>query len=241
MVFDASGVLWVVVPLLLAFAVVMTLERGSLKRQIAVMRDECDVKIRQMREQVDFLLDKLKQDGVRIAELERRLVGGAVEQRRTLLVAVASGVDGWMDLALLRSLPISITRLVGVTKTKLKKYLDRARGYDRPVVHLHIGAHSSADGIVFDDGVADADWLSQHLQGVQVLVLAGCNGDELGDWLGVVPYVVTIREAEPADDAASFAKLFWTEIVGGASPDDALSVALQRAPAGMGEYVEHHW
>ena len=87
--------------------------RGSLKRQIAVMRDECDVKIRQMREQVDFLLDKLKQDGVRIAELERRLVGGAVEQRRTLLVAVASGVDGWMDLALLRSLPISITRLVG--------------------------------------------------------------------------------------------------------------------------------
>lgn len=231
---------WLVVGLLVVAFAALWMERRALKQQIAVMREECDAKIRQMREQVDFLLDKLRQDGVRINELERRLTGGHGGDQ-ALLVAVASGVDGWMDLALLRSLPVSITRLVGVTKVKLKRYLDRARSYGRPVAHLHIGAHSGAQGIVLDDGVADADWLSQHLAGVQVLLLAGCNGDELGDWLGVVPYVVTLREEVNADDAALFSKLFWSEVVGGANPDEALSSALLKAPAGMGEYVEHHW
>lgn len=240
-----DSVLWLVVVVLVA-VIVQWFERTSggrrsLERQLAAMREEYEAKLRQMHEQVEFLLERLRLDGIRINELEKRLASGAEVDRRSLVVAVASGVDGWMDLALLRSLPISITRLVGATKVKLKRHLDRARSYGRPVAHLHIGAHSGADGIALDDGLADADWLSQHLMGVQVLLLAGCNGDELGDWLASVPYVVTMRESVPADDAALFSKLFWSEIVTGSNPDEALSSALLKAPAGMGEYVEHHW
>ena len=90
---------WLVVGLLVVAFAALWMERRALKQQIAVMREECDAKIRQMREQVDFLLDKLRQDGVRINELERRLTGGHGGSG-----AVGGGgqwVDGWMDPALL--------------------------------------------------------------------------------------------------------------------------------------------
>lgn len=164
-------------------------------------------------------------------------------ERKSLLVALAKDVAGWMDLAAARSSPValSISRINAVTKAKLKRYIDRGRMYNRPVELLHIGAHASKDGVLFGDGLADASWMSEHLAGVKVLLIASCSADLLGDWLGVVPYVVTLTEDVTDEDAAMFSRSFWSEIGAGRDPETALANSLQRAPSGMSEYVERHW
>ncbi|MFM7582117.1 MAG: hypothetical protein ACKO9F_05240, partial [Caldilinea sp.] len=60
--------------------------------------------------------------------------------------------------------------------------------------------------------LADGKWLSERLLGVQVLLLAGCQGDRIGDWLGVVPFVITIDAAIGHDDAAVLCEHFWIGI-----------------------------
>jgi len=77
--------------------------------------------------------------------------------------------------------------------------------------------------------------------GVQVLLLAGCHGDRIGDWLGVVPHVVTLDEAIGHDDAAVLCEHFWSGIGSGEAPAAALQAALAACAPVVGEYVVRHW
>lgn len=255
--FDALSLIYTVGIVLVVIVTVRFVERqisghysvnvSSCEEQIAAMRAEYEMEIAKLREQVDFLVAELQRSGIRIAELEKKIsekVSNVFSiERKALLVVTASDVTGWMDLAAARSQPVGLTvsRINGVTREKLKRYVDRGRMYNRPIELLHIGAHANEDGIKFDDGVADADWLSEHLAGVRVLLIAGCSADALGDWLGVVPYVVTMAETVRGDDAAKFARAFWAEIGAGNDPSASLDAAFLRAPSGMEEYVERHW
>lgn len=222
---------------------------SGLKKEVSELRDKVAFLEREYREAVERELNARREiDALRhqIDELKARMVTTEDRwrlERKALLVALASDVAGWMDLAATRAQPIglTVTRLNGVTKERLKRFIDRGRMYNRPVELLHIGAHAGPDGIKFDDEMADANWLSEHLAGVKVLLIAGCSADALGDWLGVVPYVVTMAEDVADDDAAKFAQAFWREIGAGNDPTAALEAAFVRAPAGMEEYVERHW
>jgi hypothetical protein len=80
--------------------------------------------------------------------------------------------------------------------------------------------------------------LSDNLKSVRVLLINGCNSDAVGDWVGVVPVVVAMREEIGHEDAALFARLFWVAIAGGASPEDAYYSARDRSPQGVSEFVE---
>ena len=255
--FDALSLIYTVGIVLVVIVAVRFVERqinghysvnvSSCEEQIAAMRAEYELEIAKLRERVDFLLAELQRSGIRIAELKKKITEKTSNvfrlERKSLLVALASDVAGWMDLAATRAQPVGLTvsRINGVTKARLKRYIDRGRMYNRPVELLHIGAHAGANGIRFDDEIADDDWLSEHLAGVRVLLIAGCSADTLGDWLGVVPYVVTMAEDVADDDAAKFARAFWAEIGAGNDPDTALNAAFVRAPSGMEEYVERHW
>ena len=87
----------------------------------------------------------------------------------------------------------------------------------------------------------DGNWLSERLLGVQVLVLAGCKGDGVGDWLGVVPHVITLSEDISHGDAATLTEQFWLHVAKGRTPADALSLALERCAPAVSEYVVRHW
>ena len=100
---------------------------------------------------------------------------------------------------------------------------------------------ASADDLDLAGGSVDGEWLSERLLGVQVLLLAGCEGDRVGDWLGVVPYVVTLDEAIGHDDAAVLCEHFWTGIGKGEGPGAALAAALSACAPVVGEYVVRHW
>jgi hypothetical protein len=79
------------------------------------------------------------------------------------------------------------------------------------------------------------------LDGVEILVIAGCESSEIGDLLGVVPYVVTMSNRVEHKDAAAFTRRWWSAIGRGLEPDEAWSEAIERSPSGMSEYVVRHW
>ena len=184
----------------------------------------------------------------RIRDLER---GGpqdstpaSNERRRVLLVGLGDDAMLQEDLAQLRRVQaqtnIRISRLLPVSKASLERTIERHRAAGTPVKLLHLAVHSGPDGLQFSDGVADGMWLSQHLSGVEIAVLAGCSNDTVADMLRVVPAVVSMREEVNNHDAAMFAGAFWLAVGQGMDANEAFERALQRAPALVGEFVELH-
>lgn len=149
-----------------------------------------------------------------------------------------------LDLAALRAVytatGLAFIRIKDATFEKLRIVLNRAR-LNRQQVNLHLAVHSSPVGIELGGELIDAERLSEILDGVQILVLAGCQSSEIGDYLGVVPFVITMLEDVTHTDAALFSLAFWTEIGLNNTPETALRNAFKRAPSGMSEYVTHHW
>ena len=63
----------------------------------------------------------------------------------------------------------------------------------------------------------------------------------MGDWLGVVPHVITLSEDISHGDAATLTEQFWLHIAKGRTPADALALALERCAPAVSEYVVRHW
>ena len=164
---------------------------------------------------------------------------------RVTLFESSGGISLRIDLAALRTVKrltgLAFHRLTDCSSNDLDAYLRRERAKGRPVVYLHLAVHAGPAGIDLADGRVDGNWLSERLLGVQVLLLAGCEGDRVGDWLGVVPYVVTLDEAIGHDDAAVLCEHFWTAIGRGEAPVSALEAALSACAPVVGEYVVRHW
>ena len=91
----------------------------------------------------------------------------------------------------------------------------------------------------FDDGIASPQWLSENVQGAEVVVIAGCQSDTVGDYLGVATAVITMLEEVRNDDAARFTEAFWTQIGEKMQPEDAFYKAIEIVPQ-VSEFAEYH-
>lgn len=179
------------------------------------------------------------------AETASRIAVEGGRARRTLLVCAGPASAFMIDLAALRGVRaatgLEFRRLLDVTRPKLEKHLRREQGLGRPVELLHLALHASAAGVQFSDGVADGAWLSERLGGVRIMLLAGCEGEEVGDWLNVIPHVITLSEGITDADAAALTRHFWHNIGLGQEPGAALEAALAHCPPAVAEYVVRHW
>ena len=190
-------------------------------------------------------IDQLRE---RIRQLERGTIADSpntpTERRRVLLVGLGDDLMLSEDLAQLRRVQaqtnIRISRLLPVSKASLERTIERHRAAGNPVRLLHLSVHSGPQGLLFSDGIADGMWLSQHLAGVEIAVLAGCSNDAVADMLRVVPAVVSMREDVNNHDASLFSGAFWLAVGQGMDANEAFERALQRAPALVGEFVELH-
>ncbi len=164
---------------------------------------------------------------------------------RTLYVCGGQDSALMLDLAVLRAVRsatgLQFIRLLNTTRPKFATALRRERSFRRPIELLHLALHASAGGVEFADGVVDGNWLSERLFGVRILLLASCQGDSVGDWLGVVPYVITLSEDIAHEDAAVLTQHFWHNIGLNMEPGEALDEALGHCPPAVGEYVVRHW
>jgi len=162
-------------------------------------------------------------------------------QQPTLLVVLGDDPALRVDLNVLREVEQHgwrVSRIYPATKDRLSQTLNRYRSNGRPIQYVHMAVHSGVEGLVFRGEIVTSDWLSDNLKSVRVLLINGCNSDAVGDWVGVVPVVVAMREEIGHEDAALFARLFWVAIAGGASPEDAYYSARDRSPQGVSEFVE---
>lgn len=208
---------------------------GSLKRDIAGLQRMLVEKQRE----IDALSERIRQLERTSAPMDE-----TIKPRRVLLVGVGDDAMLQEDLAQLRRVQtqtdIRISRLLPVSKASLVRTLDRHRASGNPVRLLHLATHSGPQGLAFSDGIATGQWLSEHLGGVEVAVLAGCSGDQVADLLGVVPAVISMREDVDNRAASIFAGAFWLAVGLGMDANEAFERALQRAPATVGEFVELH-
>ena len=190
-------------------------------------------------------IDQLRE---RIRQLERGVItdnpNTPTERRRVLLVGIGDDAMLQEDLAQLRRVQsqtnVRISRLMPVSRASLERTIERHRAAGTPVKLLHLAVHSGPAGLQFEDGIADGLWLSQHLAGIDIAMLAGCSNDTVADLLRVVPAVVSMREDVDNRDAAIFAGAFWLAVGQGMDANEAFERALQRAPALVGEFVELH-
>jgi hypothetical protein len=169
----------------------------------------------------------------------------AVPIAPVLWVCLGTDPDLAIDLAALRTVRaatgLNFKRVLDATCTKFDCTLRRERKFGRPVELLHLALHASPAGVKFADHPADGNWLSERLDGVRVLLLASCECDALGDWLGVVPHVITLSEAITHEDAAVLTQQFWQGIGRKLDPGTALDEALAHCPPAVSEYVVRHW
>lgn len=212
-------------------------KRLELERALAEERGkrmELENSLAEAQRRIQFLEMKLEGDG--------KLAGSSKQQ--SLLVGIGSDDALRIDLAALRKVKretgMLFTRLMPMTKRNLEAALENRRARGNPFRYVHLSLHAGPEGVICADGLADGLWLSEHLQDVQVLVIAGCHGDEIGNLLGVVPFVVTMRENIEHKDAAIFTEVFWSQIGHGRNPEDAFYEALQRCPPAVAEFAELH-
>jgi hypothetical protein len=136
-------------------------------------------------------------------------------QKRLLLV-LGDDEAFKLDLASMRAVrtktKLEFVRVQDADKTKIERQLIRARSGGKPFAYVHIAAHGNQQGVMLGGVLVAWDWLSGVLDGVEVLVLAACESSIIGDWLGVVPFVISISEQVGNENAALFAQAFWTEI-----------------------------
>jgi len=170
-------------------------------------------------------------------------------KKNTLLVILGDDKDLYVDLVALRKVAavkgFRLSRVYPATYDRIKDAIDRRRRDGNPVKYVHIAAHACENGVQLLDQrtgrttlVSPSD-LSDILGDVEVLVINGCESSVIGDNVGI-PFVVTMREEVPHNDAKQFAEVFWSAIGNKLSPEEAYDQALDRVPNDVSEYAEFH-
>lgn len=159
-----------------------------------------------------------------------------------LIGEINSGLS--LDLASIRAVRtetgMEIQTISDPSPENLKKALDRAR-MKQDHIYLHMAIKADKEGYQIGNKIVDASWLSSVLGGVIVLVVAGAESDNVGDFLGVIPYVISMSGDIAHRDASIFSRMFWTEIGRGIGPSLALRRALEKSPGTIREQIVSHW
>jgi hypothetical protein len=223
------------------------LQKVRPKRESSREENRLRARIKELEAQVDMLLGKLARATMRMTELEDKL--RQFENRPglpdcdgpELVVGVGTDAMLQLDLAILRKVKahtgLDFERITPVTKAGLDRVLGRRRRSGDPVPYLHLSVHAGPTGLQFADGIADGIWLSEHLSGVRVLLIAGCSSDQPADLAAAAECVVSFREDVPNGDAADACEVFWTAIGQGLSGREAYQRTRERCPA-VAEYLE---
>lgn len=219
----------------------------EMSRRISVLEE----RVRELESRQEFLVNELQKSGALNIELQRQITvltahtPADTSRVSPVLVAIGSDAQLQLDLTSMRAVEtetgMEFRRIRNATLELIKQSLDRARMNGHPYDKLHLAVHSGVEGILLGGVIVDSVAFSEILQGVKILLIAGCESSYVGDYLGVVPYVITMTEKVPMNDAALFCRAFWTQIGRHKKPAEALRLSLLAAPSGMNEYVEAHW
>lgn len=220
-------------------------EIESLRNQVKIIvqqYEETAAKYVKLNETCDALIKENASLRTEIVNL-----AGAKEIRSDKILFVVIGSEDiglTFDLASIRAVRsetgFEIKELINPTPGSFKRELDLARA-KKNQVYVHMAIRSDKDGYQLGNQIVDLTWLSSILEDVVVMLVAGADSSYIGEFLGVVPYVLTVEGSIPSRDMASFSRLFWAEIGRGMGPSKALKRALLKSSAEVKERIVSHW
>lgn len=135
---------------------------------------------------------------------------------------------------------LKVETLSEASPDNLVRFLDRARTKGNHI-YMHMAVKANEKGYQIGDQLVDAIWLASNLNGVIVLLVAGSDSDYVGEFLGVVPYVITMTGNVSNREAAIFSRIFWTEIGRGMGPNLALKRALDQSSNRVRQSIVSYW
>lgn len=217
---------------------------ANLERQVQVLvtlQEETAGKFTKLQDAYNIIVNEnmhLQNEVVNLAGIRK------VKAEKVLFVIIGSDDSGLsLDLASIRAVQsetgLEIKEIVNPTPGSLKRELDQARSFNNQI-YLHMAVRADEGGYQLGFQVVDATWLSSILNDVIVLLVAGTDSSYIGEFLGVVPYVVTMSGGVANRDAALFSRAFWTEIGKGIGPTRALKRALDKSP-NIKDQIVAHW
>lgn len=118
------------------------------------------------------------------------------------------------------------------TRDAVEGEMQRRREDGTEYLWILVSAHGTREGIALEDGLAPPHWWSRAIDAkTKLLVLANCDGPEVGDALaGIVERVIVMYGDIATDDAAAFVLSLFRSLWTGAAIDDAYWFARQQVP-----------
>lgn len=219
-------------------------EVGRLNATVDILlkrNEELRASLLKMQTELTDTTRQLAEAQARIRVLEARQTSQNLLEKRPakpLLLVMCNRLFGEDDALAIRRTGIPFHRLKDATALDFDRYLQACRQDGTTPWWIQISAHMGADGVQFADGVKTATWLSQRIRGVRLLVMAGCdNEDVAGQLVGLAQHVVVIYEAIDTTNAQDFSYALWSRIATGADPIDAFAGALAECPQ-VSEFVQ---
>lgn len=158
-----------------------------------------------------------------------------------LLAVVGNDAATREDLNALRQAGVDVVLSYPPTLESFERRLNNLRATDRLPRGIHFGLHAGSNGIEFEDKVATIEWLTENLSGIEVILIAGCSGSEIGFQLATRRQrVITVQHEIDSDHAALLTRVFWEQIASGKNIGMAFSEAKRRLPLGVTELMELH-
>lgn len=215
---------------------------GDLEVMVRVLQED-HVRDAQKIEQLSKALTEAQE---RIRFLESQLAQYRTDKAdgdrpaKPLLLAQCNALFGEDDAQALRRTGIPFHRLANATSVDFDRYLQACRQDGTTPWWVVISAHMGPAGVQFADGVKGVNWLSQRIRGVRVLMLAGCENEEVAAQLvgsALAKHVIVIYEKIDTVNAQDLAFAFWSRIWCGAAVPDAFAGALEECPQ-VSEFVQ---
>ena len=203
--------------------------------------------------QVHFLVAELKRTGAAQGVLAARVNELMLQQAATAqqvsranrgdlvkpLLLICADEDQLcnQDRNALRRAGISFQRLRNATKESIERELRRRRQDESLYPWLHITAHAGPGGVDLYDGLAPPTWWSDRLDGFDIVFLAACQGSNVADAIAGLVTVVFLQEDVDNQDAADFTYVFWSNVIAGASAQEAYARGINVVPQ-ISEFVD---
>ena len=221
--------------------------QANLTQAVAVLSQQLAAATKRIEAQ-DVIIVTLQ---ARVSELEALItLAGAANKAKLLttpvLLALGAdhGIELEVDLAAWRYVKrvsnLDYTVLRRATMLSIESVLNTWRENGLPIRHMQLSGHMGPDGIELADGMVTAAKLSGLLDGVEVLLLAGCEASMIGEFLRVVPAVLSVREPLSDVDSARLTRVFWALIGNSVPPGAAFVETKARLPSRLAEMLELH-
>ena len=219
----------------------------QLKGQLQRERIEATGRITVLEGQLAFLTEQLQNTVKSMGILERKAQALEVENTR-LLAELERHTIKIPDVPLLHICGdplfcqddrIQINRarvpyraMDRATRDAVEGEMQRRREDGTEYLWILVSAHGTREGIALEDGLAPPHWWSRAIDAkTKLLVLANCDGPEVGDALaGIVERVIVMYGDIATDDAAAFVLSLLRSLWTGAAIDDAYWFARQQVP-----------